>query len=180
MATELSAFLRNKIESFSVKPVVYDYGTVSRVGDGVARVTGLPGRCYGELLQFESGALGYHFGTWGARGTKMGYDFQAHCEQGLIQLDYYGGKLIFRCKDPEHVPGQAVTSEETVLMEFPKAKPTAEEMAHFIDCIETGKTPETTPEDSLQGLRVIWKLYEAEDAGRLADLRGLGFSGEKK
>ena len=131
-------------------------------------------------LQFESGALGYHFGTWGARGTKMGYDFQAHCEQGLIQLDYYGGKLIFRCKDPEHVPGQAVTSEETVLMEFPKAKPTAEEMAHFIDCIETGKTPETTPEDSLQGLRVIWKLYEAEDAGRLADLRGLGFSGEKK
>ena len=58
MATDLSAFLRKKIESFSVKPVVYDYGTVSRVGDGVARVVGLPGRRYGELLQFESGAFG--------------------------------------------------------------------------------------------------------------------------
>ena len=58
MATELSAFLRKKIESFSVKPVVYDYGTVSRVGDGVARVVGLPGRRYGELLQFEGGAFG--------------------------------------------------------------------------------------------------------------------------
>ncbi len=58
MATELSAFLRKKIESFSIKPVVYDYGTVSRVGDGVARVVGLPGRRYGELLQFESGAFG--------------------------------------------------------------------------------------------------------------------------
>ena len=53
MATEMSAFLRKKIESFSVKPVVYDYGTVSRVGDGVARVVGLPGRRYGELLEFE-------------------------------------------------------------------------------------------------------------------------------
>ena len=58
MATDLSAFLKRKIESYAVKPVVYAYGTVSRVGDGVARVTGLPGRCYGELLQFESGAFG--------------------------------------------------------------------------------------------------------------------------
>ena len=58
MATEMSAFLRKKIESFSVEPVVYAYGTVSRVGDGVVRVTGLPGRCYGELLQFECGAFG--------------------------------------------------------------------------------------------------------------------------
>ena len=48
-------------------------------------------------------------------------------------------------------------------------------MAHFIDCIQNGKTPETTPEESLAGLRVIWKLYEAEDQNRLADLRGLGF-----
>ena len=126
-------------------------------------------------IQFESGALGYHFGTWGARGTRMGYDFQAHCEQGLIDLDFHAGKLTFRCKDPEHVPGVAIKSEETVLMEADKAKPTAIEMAHFIDCIETGKTPDTTPEDSLEGLRVIWKLYEAEENCKIADLRGLGF-----
>ena len=58
-------------------------------------------------------------------------------------------------------------------------KPTAIEMAHFIDCVETGKTPDTTPEDSLEGLRVIWKLYEAEEKGGLADLRGIGFQAEK-
>ena len=126
-------------------------------------------------LQFENGARGYHFGTWGARGTRMRYAFQAHCEQGLIDLPFFEGKLIFRCKEPEHVPGEAVTSEETVLMTAEGAKPTALEMAHFIDCIETGKTPETTPEDSLAGLRVIWKLYEAEEQTRIADLRGLGF-----
>ena len=126
-------------------------------------------------LQFESGALGYHFGTWGARGSRLRYAFQAHCEQGMIDLMFYEGKLIFRCKDPEHVPGKAVTSQETVLMEAESNKSTALEMAHFIDCIQNGKTPETTPEESLAGLRVIWKLYEAEEQNRLADLRGMGF-----
>ena len=36
-------------------------------------------------------------------------------------------------------------------------------------------TPETTPEESLEGLRVIWKLYEAEEQQKIADLRGIGF-----
>ena len=126
-------------------------------------------------MQFESGALGYHFGTWGARGTKHRYDFQAFCEQGMLDLDFYAGKLVLYCQDPEHIPGKSISSKETVLMEAPGAKSTALEMAHFIDCIETGKTPETTPEESLEGLRVIWKLYEAEEQQKIADLRGLGF-----
>ena len=29
-------------------------------------------------LEFENGSLGYHFGTWGARGTKLKYSFHAH------------------------------------------------------------------------------------------------------
>ena len=47
-------------------------------------------------------------------------------------------------------------------------------MAHFLDCIETGQTPLTDGKSSLQGLRVIWRLYEAEQAGNIADLTGLG------
>ena len=93
----------------------------------------------------------------------------------MLDLLFQDGKLIFRCNDPEHVPGKAVTSTETVLMEAPATKHTALEMAHFVDCIQTGKTPETSAEESLAGLRVIWKLYEAEEQNRLADLRGMGF-----
>ena len=96
-------------------------------------------------------------------------------EQGLLEIALREGKLTFRCNDPEHVPGRTLTSVETVLMEAEAAKPTALEMAHFIDCIETGATPETTPEESLAGLKVIWKLYEAEERNALADLRGMGF-----
>lgn len=47
MQTDISTFLQKKLASFSVQPVVYAYGTVSRVGDGVVRVTGLPGRVRG-------------------------------------------------------------------------------------------------------------------------------------
>ena len=126
-------------------------------------------------LQFANGALGYHFGTWGARGTRMHYAFQAHCEQGLIDFDHHAGNLYFRSRLDEHIPGKKPEETETLLMSAPSAKPTSAEMAHFIDCIETGKTPETTPEDSLKGLKVIWELYAAEEEHRLADLRGLGF-----
>ena len=46
----ISEFLRERINTFERKGVVYEYGTVSRVSDGVVRVDGLSGRSYGELL----------------------------------------------------------------------------------------------------------------------------------
>ena len=57
-ASEISKFLKNRIDSFNAAPVSYSCGTVTKVGDGVARVTGLPGRLYGELLEFEGGSYG--------------------------------------------------------------------------------------------------------------------------
>ena len=45
-------------------------------------------------IEFEGGALGYHFGTWGARGTKLGYSFQAHCTEGMLEIDFTNGQLL--------------------------------------------------------------------------------------
>ena len=53
-------------------------------------------------------------------------------------------------------------------------KQTQFEIRHFIDCVVNHKEPDTGAAASLQGLRVIWKLYEAEETGKAADLRGLG------
>jgi predicted dehydrogenase len=115
-------------------------------------------------LLFESGALGYHFGTWGARGTRLGYAFHAHGTDGLLEADFYKGQLI------RHRRG-----EETVLLQVDlNSKYTENELAHFLDCIETGQRPLTDGPGSLQGLRVIWRLYEAEQRKVVADLRGLG------
>ena len=55
---EIGSFLKKQIAEFHVKPIVYRCGKVAKVGDGVVRVTGLPDRLYGELLEFESGAYG--------------------------------------------------------------------------------------------------------------------------
>ena len=48
------------------------------------------------------------------------------------------------------------------------------ELIHFIDCLDSGAIPRTDGPGSLQGLRVIWRLYEAERLGMMADLTGLG------
>lgn len=50
------------------------------------------------------------------------------------------------------------------------------ELAHFLECIKTGATPLTDAVGSLQGLRVIWRMEEAEAENRFADLRGLGLA----
>lgn len=56
--SDISKFLKSRIDSFSPLPTSYSCGTVTRVGDGVARVGGLPSRLYGELLEFEGGVFG--------------------------------------------------------------------------------------------------------------------------
>ncbi len=115
-------------------------------------------------IEFEDGRLGYHFGTWGARATRLGYTFHAHGTEGMIEADISGGQLrILRPRGDV----QVVSQHET-------GKHTENEMRHFLDCIDTGERPLTDGPGSLQGLRLIWRLYEAEDQGGLADLRGLG------
>ena len=126
-------------------------------------------------IEFEGGVMGYHMGTWGARGTRLKYSFHAHCTEGMLEAAFGQGQLILHSKSAKHDPSKpAAAQDEEVLLSAPNAKPTEVEMAHFIDCIKTGRLPLTDPVGSLEGLQVIWKLYEAEEQKRLADLRGLG------
>ena len=129
-------------------------------------------------LEFENGALAYHFGTWGARGTRMGYSFQAHCEKGLLDFKLSENKLVLRGNIAEHIPGTPEDCKEYVLMDLGErpVKPTVAEMAHFLDCVENGSNPETNALQSIAGLAVIWELYKAEDENRLADFSNIDFS----
>ena len=115
------------------------------------------------VLEFEGGRLGYHFGTWGARGTRLGYAFHAHGTEGMIEADIRGGELRLLKGGETEVVGRHETGKHT-----------ENEMAHFLDCIESGAEPLTGGPASLQSLRAIWRMYEAEDSGGMADLRGLG------
>ena len=57
-AEEISALIKQQIESFSTELEVKDVGTVIEIGDGIARVYGLDDVMAGELVEFENGAMG--------------------------------------------------------------------------------------------------------------------------
>ena len=126
-------------------------------------------------IEFEGGKLGYHMGTWGARGSRLGYSFHAHCTGGMLEAAFGEGKLIIHNQQPVHDPNNPhAVANQQVLLEVKHAQPTEVEMAHFIDCIRTGRKPLTDAVGSLEGLQVIWKLYEAEAQHQMADLSGMG------
>lgn len=56
--SEISSIIQKEIELFRGEPHVYEAGKVLRVGDGIARVYGLPNTMSGELLEFENGVVG--------------------------------------------------------------------------------------------------------------------------
>lgn len=116
-------------------------------------------------IEFEKGPLGYHFGTWGARGTRLGWSFHAHCTEGMLELTSRNGAYRL---------SSIVRGREEEIFVQPSGKNTHHEIMHFADCIRHGTRPLTDGPSSLQGLRVIWRLYDAERRGVVADLRGLG------
>lgn len=126
-------------------------------------------------IEFENGVMGYHFGTWGARGSRLGYSIHAHCTKGMLDMHLGEGKLYaYSNMKVEHGDLETRSSSE-VLMEIEEpGKMTQHETRHFLDCITSNKKPIVDGPRSIQGLRVIWKLYEAEQNNTIADLRGLG------
>ena len=122
------------------------------------------------IITFENGAMGYHFGTWGARGTSHGYDFQIFTDTGFFDYKHQDGKLIYKSNLG---PGRPPVKETSWQFDDP-GKQTHHETRHFLECIINDTKPMTDARSATQGLRVIWRLYEAENNNAVADLRGLG------
>lgn len=123
------------------------------------------------VMKFKNGATGYYFGTWGARGTMHGYAWEVQTDKGTFYFTCDDNKLRFRREyDPYNTEEKEIVWEFTA-DSFGRQTP----IAHFIDCVLTDKKPMTDGHVALKSLKVIWKLYEAEKNGTLADLRGLGY-----
>lgn len=94
-----------------------------------------------------------------------------------MEYDHKTGELKLYNKHAEHKPGEYASEGNVSLVwkrDGESSKHTENELRHFVDCVRTGKKPLTDARSSLQGLRVIWALYDAEKHGVVADLRGLG------
>ncbi|MDP2954106.1 MAG: F0F1 ATP synthase subunit alpha [Chloroflexota bacterium] len=57
-ADDIASVIRQQIEQFGSMVTAVDVGTVVEVGDGIARVHGLAGARYSELLAFPKGLIG--------------------------------------------------------------------------------------------------------------------------
>ena len=55
---DIASVIKRQIEEFGTQLTMVDVGVVVEVGDGVARVHGLSGVAYNELLEFEGGVIG--------------------------------------------------------------------------------------------------------------------------
>ena len=136
------------------------------------------------VIEFENGSLAYHGATWGARGTRLGWDIQVQTEKGMLEysttLD--GARIFLYDQLANHRPGEKEESKRQVIWDFSReggnAKFTHFEIDHFADCVRTGRKPITDGETSLKSLQLIWKLYEAERTGIVPDLRAFAIPDE--
>ena len=55
---DITNALRRNLEGYDPTTEMAQVGRIAEVGDGIARVTGLPGAAVNELLEFEGGTLG--------------------------------------------------------------------------------------------------------------------------
>ena len=56
--SDIVSVIRRQIEEFQGELRMVDVGTVVEAGDGIARIQGLQGAQYSELLEFPEGVLG--------------------------------------------------------------------------------------------------------------------------
>jgi len=57
-AQDIASVIRQQIEQFGTTVIAVNVGTVVEVGDGIARIHGLSGVKYNELLEFPNGIIG--------------------------------------------------------------------------------------------------------------------------
>ena len=63
---DFASIIKKQIENFSSTVTMVDVGTVTDVGDGIARISGLATAKYNELLQFPKDIMGIGVDTTGS------------------------------------------------------------------------------------------------------------------
>lgn len=113
------------------------------------------------LMQFESGALSHIVTSWGMKYRDTPAKYQIHTPTAAFivkgeQVDVITEEGRHTLYDPSE------TKQPNIFLP---------EIEHFLDCIATGRKPETDGRDSLKSLRAIWRMYEEQERFGLGEAR---------
>ena len=99
-ASEIAAVLKEEIKNYKADFTPNEVGVVVEVGDGIARIIGLPHVMANEMILFESGAVG------------LAFNLEEETIGAIVLGDYYGikeGSKVSRLKRILEVPvGEAL------------------------------------------------------------------------
>ena len=115
-----------------------------------------------SLCGSESGAIGHVEGTWNDPGG-----FKV-----TLEIAGDGGLLEFNCNQPTGVPFRSALAggdgprAGVAVPESPVAiNPYEAELAHYLDCLERGVTPDILPEDGREAVRNRRAALESIETG---------------
>jgi F-type H+-transporting ATPase subunit alpha len=139
----VGAFLKQRVETTEAPASVYDYGEVTSYADDIVHIKGLTGCHYGELLDFDGGAIGLTLdlsmtGVGAALLTGTVSTASVVHPTGRVAEIAVGTELLGRVVDPLGTPldGKALHAAKTRKVESPA--PTIMQRASVNTPLETG------------------------------------------
>jgi predicted dehydrogenase len=122
------------------------------------------------IIKFKSGAIGVTRHTWASPRPRIWYTMNATCAKAQVTLTTHPlGDLVSEgpeCHWLTRVVALDEQGDERVLHESDQGLDLKPEIIHFLDCLDTGQTPET---DGPTARRIVELVQEAY---RDADERG--------
>ena len=142
---------------------------VSMVGTrGLCEMEGEDTAC--SIIKFESGAIGVTRHTWSSPKSRIWYTMHAVCERAHITLTTTPmGDLVtegHRCPWETRVVVEGEETGRVMLHESDEGLDVRPEVSHFLDCVETGQTPQTDGRCAREMIVLLTRAYrEADERG---------------
>ena len=120
-----------------------------------------------SIIKFESGAIGVTRHTWSSPKSGIWYTMHAVCEKAHVTLTTTPtGDLItegHRCPWETRVVVEGDDVGTTTLHESNEGLDLRPEVSHFLDCVETGQTPQTDGRCARQLIALVTRAYDEAD-----------------
>ncbi len=122
-----------------------------------------------SVLKFKNGIIATTRHIWAGPVSRVWYTMQAYCRDAVVTLTTTptGDLVTLGARCPWHTRVVATTPKgQEVLLDSPEGLDVGPEIEHFLDCVDTGRTPETDGRTARQLIELVFRAYgQAQTAG---------------